>query len=144
MDVAIAIVILIDCFCCIDDTVNCSNGEVRLFGGDTVNEGTIEVCLGGVWGSICHFGWGPNDIDVICSQLGYSSAGNVPVYAAFFGQSTGPILMDNVICAGTESTIVDCPLDISPRTACTHFQDAGVRCLVKSKKCLNNFIVYSP
>ena len=99
-----------------------------------MNEGTIEICLGGVWGSICHFGWSIGDANVLCSQLGFSAVGNAPAYAAFYGQSTGPILIESVGCIGTESAIVDCPLDISPRAVCTHFQDAAVRCVSKCKK----------
>lgn len=115
----------------VDSNNTCNNGDVRLFGGSTQYEGTVEVCLGGVWGSICYPGWGSNDAKVVCSQLGYAAHDNPAVFAAFFGPGTGPILLDNVNCEGTEDSITECLADPSPRRFCTHSFDAGVRCLQK-------------
>ena len=48
-------------------------------------------------------------------------------YDAYFGQGTGPILMDNVACSGLELRLLDCPYnsDTSDRT---HAEDVGVHC----------------
>ena len=35
-------------------------------------EGTIQVCYGGVWGSVCDDWWAVNDALVVCRQLGFS------------------------------------------------------------------------
>ena len=51
---------------CITD---CVEGEVRLVGGETDSEGTIEVCLNSVWGLITDAGWDQNDAHVVCRQL---------------------------------------------------------------------------
>ena len=32
---------------------NCSSGDLRLTGGSSPNEGRLEVCLNGAWGSVC-------------------------------------------------------------------------------------------
>ena len=45
---------------------------------------------------------------------------------AFFGQGTGPILMDNVQCRGTESRLFDCTHLTTHN--CVHAEDAGARC----------------
>ena len=46
-----------------------------------------------------------------------------------FGQGTGPILLDDLTCTGTESRLVDCAHDgIGQYDSCTHADDAGVRC----------------
>ena len=56
----------------------CENGTVHLVDGQTRFEGRIEVCFGGVWGSVCSEDWEQNTVAavVICKQLGiYSSLG---------------------------------------------------------------------
>ena len=54
---------------------NCSNGELRLRGGSTPNQGRVEICINNAWGSVCHYGWGIADGNVACKQLGYQRFG---------------------------------------------------------------------
>ena len=42
--------------------------------------------------------------------------------------STGPIWLDNVVCRGTESRLIDCPARPLGTHNCDHSDDAGVRC----------------
>lgn len=51
---------------------------------------------------------------------------------AGFGQGSGPIVLDDVACVGTESNILQCPFD-AITTDCRHSEDAGVRCVVDCK-----------
>ena len=55
--------------------VNCTNGEVRLIGGYSSTQGRVEVCVHGTWGSVCDDGWGIQDSNVVCKQLGYQAFG---------------------------------------------------------------------
>ena len=48
---------------------------------------------------------------------------------ARFGQGTGPILLDNVRCNGTEDRLVDC-IHFPSTVDCVHSEDASVRCQI--------------
>ena len=55
---------------------NCTTeGAIRLQGGMNTGEGTVQVCIGGAWGSICDDFWDTFDAAVVCRQLGYSGKG---------------------------------------------------------------------
>ena len=54
---------------------NCSDGQVRLFGGSTDYEGTVEICINNAWGTISDYGWGYNEAQTVCNALGYTSPG---------------------------------------------------------------------
>ena len=53
----------------------CTDGSVRLVNGSIYQEGRVEVCVDGVWGSVCSSGWDTTDARVICKQLGYPNSG---------------------------------------------------------------------
>ena len=54
-------------------------------------------------------------------------AGAIAYSNAYFGQGSGPILLDNLACTGLENTLVNCSYD-SHTGDCYHSDDAGVRC----------------
>ena len=55
----------------------CMNGQVQLVDGLSQLEGRVEICLGGVWGTVCDSNFDVNDARVICRQLGYPSQGKL-------------------------------------------------------------------
>ena len=65
-------------------------GEVRLVGGETDSEGTIEVCLNSVWGLITDAGWDQNDAHVVCRQLNLPIDGILFVCVYMFGVGNLP------------------------------------------------------
>ena len=56
-------------------TANCSDGDLRLRGTNNSQEGRVEICYEGQWGTVCDDLWGTNDAKVACRQLGFSSFG---------------------------------------------------------------------
>ena len=53
----------------------CTDGQLRLAGGNIENEGRVEICISNRWGTVCDNSWGNTDAAVVCQQLGYSSEG---------------------------------------------------------------------
>jgi len=59
---------------------SCADGSIRLAGGSGGNEGRVEVCEGGLWGTVCSGGrWDGNAADVVCRQLGFQHSSKIPV-----------------------------------------------------------------
>ena len=60
---------------CFINIAPCAAGELRLVGGNFINEGRVEICIGGAWGTLCEDSWDNTDVAVVCRQLGYHTQG---------------------------------------------------------------------
>ena len=56
-------------------TAGCTHGAVRLIGGAYSFEGRVEVCVNGLWGTVCHDLWSSTDAALGCKFFGYSTYG---------------------------------------------------------------------
>ena len=115
-------VVLNDTHACLIDVA------IRLVGGNSYNEGGVEVYYNGEWGTVCDDGWDDTDAGVVCRQLGFRSSGTA-IGSAGFGQGSGSILLNSVSCNGSEPILARCGhLGINITRSCSHAEDAGVRC----------------
>ncbi|XP_071508583.1 scavenger receptor cysteine-rich domain-containing group B protein-like [Diadema antillarum] len=80
-------------------------GDVRLVDGSFSDRGRVEIYHNNEWGTVCDDGWGGQEAEVVCRQLGYSSL----VYAVqYFEEGRGPIHLDDVSCEGYEWSLSSC------------------------------------
>ena len=51
--------------------VACEHGAIQLADGAYSFEGRLEVCVNGLWGTICDVNWSEAESGVVCNQLGF-------------------------------------------------------------------------
>ena len=59
---------------------NCNEGDVRLVNGTVEMEGRLEVCTGGVWGTVCGYSFTRTAAYVACKQLGHDDVNGMSLY----------------------------------------------------------------
>ena len=104
-----------------------SSGYVRLANGSAANRGRVEIWYFDQWHTVCDDAWSSNDATVVCRQLGYHGA-VIAHQSAYFGRGSGDILLDNLICTGTEGSLLQCTHNGLFVHNCGHSEDAGVTC----------------
>ena len=131
----------------------CNETDIRLVGGQTSLDGRVEVCLDGLWGTVCDDRWDYRDAAVVCRQLGYngrefsscyirklcllllSSSVNSASYPLLEHSSFNFILnisLDNVDCNGNESKLSECQhRGIGIHNCVEGLEEAGIICTGK-------------
>ena len=75
----------------------------------------------------------------MCKMLGYGRAINATT-GAHFGQGSGVIMLDEVLCLGKEENLAACSHNGFKKHNCDHSEDAGVICSRIGIKNIINFV----
>ena len=119
-----------------------------------ITGGTVLVCYNNTYGTVCDDFWDELEARVVCRQLGYSENGtqncvlcflirwyvcitpdlfcfldSLPIRKSEYGSFYGAILLDNLMCEGQESSLLECASNEIGTHNCQHTEDAGVKCM---------------
>ncbi|XP_043917594.1 neurotrypsin [Protopterus annectens] len=106
---------------------DCNQGSVRLHGGQSTLDGTVEVYLNGGWGVICSSQWDDEDAAVVCRQLGNGEKGRAK-HVTVSGLRPVPVQWSDVHCQGNEESVLLCEKSVWTAGTCPHKQIAAVSC----------------
>ena len=93
---------------------------MTLTGGSSPSEGNVLVN----GRPVCDDYWSDENAGVICKMLGY--AGGVGVSGSYFGNIGSGFVMDDVVCTGSEASILECWHQTTHN--CAAREAAGVIC----------------
>ena len=114
------------------------DGDLRLRGGATHNEGRLEVYHDNEWGTVCDDFFWRRDAKVACKQMGYTGA-----EAYLTDVAVAPdrrFWLDDVNCIGNEAKLTECFYNSNVRNSssrtspqwgianCIPAEQVGVRC----------------
>jgi len=119
--------------------IRCSvhgEGDTRMAANTFRTIGRVEVLHNSVWGTVCDDGLevtsGASTMaartafaSVTCRNLGFPGTGNTSSASA---PGTDPIVLDNVMCAGTEANLLLCPANPLFENNCSHGEDTFLLC----------------
>ncbi|XP_053387660.1 deleted in malignant brain tumors 1 protein-like [Mercenaria mercenaria] len=109
--------------------------EIRLVDGLNSTDGRVEIMSFDTWGTICDHSFGLEEANTICSMIGYPPA--VKYYtSAYYGEGTGPIFVDDLICGENTSHINNCTYNTYDN--CDHGDDISVVCTECAELVIDN------
>ncbi|XP_001951968.4 uncharacterized protein LOC100160261 [Acyrthosiphon pisum] len=112
--------------------------EIRLMGGNTTNEGRVEVKVLGEWGVICDDKFDLREANVICRELGFLSSVAVKPNSYYGVPNKTRFVLDDLNCNGTENSLYSCQFKEWGVHDCNAQESAGVVCRVAGGKACSN------
>lgn len=118
------------------------NGSAASYG----YEGRVEICYNNTYGTICDDLWNENAAAVVCRSFNgksriYSLSDTIkflnstvshgaPISGrdSKYGSGTGQVILDNVVCNGSEQNLLHCSHAGVLHNNCNHNEDAAVIC----------------
>ncbi|XP_025103080.1 deleted in malignant brain tumors 1 protein-like [Pomacea canaliculata] len=103
----------------------------RLAGG-TSQAGRLEIFFNREWSTVCDNQFGQKEAEVACNMLGFKTGGAAAVSPRRYGRGSGHILLNNVNCQGTETSLAQCQHHPLYTSGCDHSNDVGVVCNINN------------
>uniref|UniRef100_A0A1X7TUZ9 SRCR domain-containing protein n=1 Tax=Amphimedon queenslandica TaxID=400682 RepID=A0A1X7TUZ9_AMPQE len=115
--------------CCISAISHgCFYGQIRLVNGGGPNVGRLEICRNNIWELVCNNDWSYTNAQVVCRQLGHPTDGATVLNETYFGAGNGSILLGDIVCSGSESTILQCTHSSVGSHNCGPNDTVGIQC----------------
>ena len=103
--------------------------QIRLVGGNSSNEGRLEILHDDVWSTVCSDFWSTHEAKVACLQLGLLHENAEVLRNMEFGKGPRQIWPFVLACFGWESSLDECGLSGWGTHNCAgHGNVAGIRC----------------
>ena len=102
--------------------------NARLVNGPNEQSGHLEIYEDGKWGYVCNEQFDLKDAKVACRMMGYSKAVRVLTNGSDSPRS-GPMLMSQLQCDGTEDQLSHC--DYDDAYGCTLDKAVALQCSSK-------------
>ena len=103
-------------------------GDLRLVDGIEDAEGRLEVFNADEWGTVCNVGFGRDEANVACRQLGHLNGRSVCCGPFGAGNSSAPIWLSDLDCSAEPARLEDCNHPGFGMNACSHSQDVDLVC----------------
>lgn len=113
---------------------SCNAADLRLVGGASSFSGRLEICLDGVWGTVCSNGWDGVDASIACRQLRANATTLVTNIYYDGAESHQLIHIDEVNCTGHEDALAECQVADNHNCA-DHTEDVGIICSIPHQEC---------
>ncbi|XP_055909657.1 uncharacterized protein LOC129944326 [Eupeodes corollae] len=113
--------------------------EIRL---SNEGYGRVEVKILGQWGYVCDDKFGIQDANVVCRELGFPLGASEVHGNSYYPPADGgevSFIMDEVDCAGNETSLKDCRFMGWGVSDCGPDEVAGVQCKTPVMTCPNDY-----
>ncbi|XP_025100083.1 deleted in malignant brain tumors 1 protein-like [Pomacea canaliculata] len=104
--------------------------QVRLVDGTSPWNGRLEM-YNGTWGTVCVYGFGKEEAQVVCRMLGFDRSQALAMSPFTYGYDSGHLVLHNLTCTGEETSVDQCRRTGFYKQTC-HFHDAiGIICNIQ-------------